>query len=206
MNHEPLSVGTIHRLNLYLHYLKDLPWDILSISPKDMAQALSLPLPTVRQDLKDLLQKENIENEDRDALLNAAGRYLSLRSTAGVILVGAGKLGSALMSYAGFSVYGLDIMAGFDINAKIIRRGVCGKPVYPVDQLGNICRTLHAEIGIITVPGGHAQTVCDALVSCGIIAIWNFTSANLKVPPHVLVRNEDLSASLCALAKHASKH
>jgi redox-sensing transcriptional repressor len=160
----------------------------------------------VKQDIKDLLKKEEIDNEDRDTLLEAVGKYISLRNTAGVVLVGTGKLGSALMSYAGFSVYGLDIMAGFDINQKIIRKGVCGKPVYPIHQLNDICHRLHASIGIITVPGGCAQTVCDELVSCGITAIWNFTAASLKVPPQILVHNEDLSSSLRILAKHASKN
>ena len=146
-----------------------------------------------------------MSEESRDAILVAIAKHTEMRSVRSVVLVGAGKLGSALMSYAGFSVYGLDILAGFDVNEKLIKKGVYGKLVYQLERLEEVCCRLHAKIGIITTPGGYAQQVCDALVACGISVVWNFTSARLKVPPNVMVYNEDMSKSLQLLAVHAAR-
>jgi len=204
MGYEGLSSGTMRRLNLYLRYLNELPQDNNNVSPRQIAEALMLDPQLVRQDMKDLLGKDRVSEESRSAMLAAIAKYTEMRSVQSIVLVGAGKLGSALMSYAGFSVYGLDILAGFDINEKLIKKGVYGKPVYPLEKLEEVCHRLNAKIGVITTPGGCAQQVCDALVACGILAVWNFTSVRLKVPPYVMVHNEDMSRSLQLLAEHAS--
>ncbi|WP_444642816.1 redox-sensing transcriptional repressor Rex [Caproiciproducens sp. R1] len=128
------------------------------------------------------------------------------RKTDAVVLVGVGKLGKALMSYAGYSVYDLDILAGFDVDPKIIKKGAYGKPVYPIDRLNEICRRLDAKIGVITTPGSCAQPVCDALVKAGIVAVWNYSSVRLKAPPQVMVHHEDMTGSLRRLAEYAAKH
>lgn len=206
MGYEPLIIGTARRLNLYLRYLSELSREIISVNSRDMAKALSLDPQIVRQDMKELLKKERVGNEDRDALLTAIGKHVELRHVTSVVLVGVGKLGSALMSYAGFSVYGLDILAGFDVNEKIIKKGAYGKPVYRIERLHDVCSKLHANIAIITTPGGCAQATCDALVACGITAIWNFTSVRLKASPRVMVHNEDMSASLRILAQHTANN
>lgn len=206
MEYEPLAIGTVRRLNLYLRYLSELPRDAVLINPRSMAETLALNPQLVRQDMKELLKKERVGSENRDVMLAAIGKHIELHRVTTVVLVGAGKLGSALMSYAGFSVYGLDILAGFDINEKIIKKGAYGKPVYPIERLTEICHRLNANIAIITTPGGCAQITCDALVASGVSAIWNFTSVRLKVMPHVMVRNEDMSASLRLLARHAANN
>ena len=206
MGYESLDSGMMRRLNLYLSYLNKLPQDVITVTPGQMSDALLLDLQLVRQDMKSLLGKDRVNEESCNSLYAAIVRCTEVRKLKGVVLVGVGNLGSALISYAGFSVFDLDILVGFDVNEKVIKKGAYGKPVYPLDKLDEVCRRLNAKIGVITTPGGCAQTVCDALVKCGVTAIWNFTAARLKAPPHVLIYNEDMSVSLRRLAEHAATH
>ena len=122
------------------------------------------------------------------------------------VLVGAGSLGNALLSYKGFGSYGLDIVAAFDSDDDIIGKEICGKKVLPVDKLSEMCRRLNIHIGIIAVPESQAQTVCDQLVAGGVLAIWNFAPVHLSVPKNILVQNENMAASLAILSKHLKEN
>jgi redox-sensing transcriptional repressor len=87
-----------------------------------MAEALLLDPQIVRQDMKMLMGKDRVSEEDRKALFATIARLNEIRNVKSVVLVGVGKLGLALMGYAGFSVYDLDILAGFDINPKVDKK------------------------------------------------------------------------------------
>ena len=113
-------------------------------------------------------------------------------------MVGTGKLGGALLDYSGFREYGLNVVAGFDA-AQEKRRTDAGKTVYPVEELDTYCRENEICMGILTVPVGIAQTVCNRMVESGIRAIWNFAPTHLDVPAGVHVHNENLAASLTEL-------
>ena len=118
------------------------------------------------------------------------------------MLVGVGQLGSALLSYRGFEEYGLNIVAGFDINPKVVSLDINGKHIFHLDDIEKVCSKLGVKIGIITVPMQNAQMVCNRLVQSGILAIWNFAPAHLKVPKNILVHNENMAVSLAFLSKH----
>ena len=68
--------------------------------------------------------------------------------------------------------------------------------------MSDLCSRLKVHIGIICVPPEYAQQVCDEMVACGILAIWNFTSVHLSVPSGVLVQYENLAASLAVLSQN----
>lgn len=206
MGYETFDPGMMRRLNLYLSYLHRLRQNVTTVRAKRIADELILDPQLVRQDMKALLGKDRVNEESRKALLAAILRFTEVRKVESVVLVGVGKLGLALMSYAGFTVYNLDILAGFDVNEKVIKKGAYGKPVYHIDRLAEVCRRLKAKIGVITTPGPCAQAICDSLVSCGITAIWNFAAVRLKAQPHVMIYNEDMSISLRRLAEHAAVH
>lgn len=69
----------------------------------------------------------------------------------------------------------------------------------------NLVMRMNIHIAIITVPKDVAQDVCNTLVSAGIKAIWNFAPVSLKAPEDVVIKNEDLSASLLILLKQLKK-
>ncbi|HPE96205.1 MAG TPA: redox-sensing transcriptional repressor Rex, partial [Bacillota bacterium] len=104
------------------------------------------------------------------------------------------------MSYGGFAEYGLDIAAAFDSDPA--KPSVASKPVFPMEKLSANVREINAVIGIITVPAPYAQEACDELVECGVKAIWNFAPAHLTAPKHILIKNENMAASLAVLSQH----
>ena len=104
------------------------------------------------------------------------------------------------LSYSGFESYGLRIVAAFDNNKDVVNTNICGKLVFPMEKLNDICRRLKVHIGIITVPADAAQNVCDQLIDSGIIAIWNFAPVHLSVNEEIIVHNENIAASLALLS------
>ena len=83
--------------------------------------------------------------------------------------------------------------------------GKNAKAILPIKDIGTYCAQNNVKLGIVTVGQGSAQQVCDALVSCGIEAIWNFAPCPLKVPAGVLLKQENLALSLAHLNNQISK-
>ena len=96
------------------------------------------------------------------------------------VLVGVGALGHVLLHYGGFAKYGLDIVAGFDIDPKEKRVG--DKHVLHIDSLVPFLRRTHVNIGIIAVPAPEAQGVADMLVSAGVKAFGILRPLRLNCP------------------------
>ena len=138
----------------------------------------------------------------RAELIRELESFLGYDNSQDAILVGAGKLGQALLAYSGFPQYGLNILAGFDADPSLAGREVAGKKILPMDKLPDLCRRVGVHIGIITVPGGQAQAVCDQLIDSGVLAVWNFANAHLQVPRGILVQNENMAVSLALLSNH----
>jgi len=139
-------------------------------------------------------------------LAECLGDFLGLNNSTDAVLAGAGRLGAALAGYPGFGEYGLNIVAVFDSDPEKIGGYVAGIPILPAAKLPDLIRRLGVRLGIITVPGEAAQEVADAMIAAGIRAIWNFTPVRLQVPKDVLVRNEDLAASLATLSYYLRQH
>ena len=132
--------------------------------------------------------------------------FLGLNNTTDAVLVGAGRLGTALAGYPGFSGYGLNIVAVFDCDPEKTGGRIGDIPIMPVAKLPDLIRRLGIKLGIITVPGESAQEITDVMVAAGILAIWNFAPVRLQVPEGVLVRKEDLAVSVATLSYYLTQH
>jgi redox-sensing transcriptional repressor len=200
MAQKELSKAVLKRLPGYLSYLKSLPEDSSPyISATAISQALNMGEVQVRKDLAVVSKagKPKVGYPRADLIENIS-RYLCYDNTTDAILVGAGKLGQALLGYSGFAAYGLNILAAFDVAPA----ENSDKPIYAMDELESFCRKHNVHMGIITVPADFAQEVCDRLISCGMKAIWNFAPMHLDVPPNTLVQNENMATSLAVLSMH----
>ena len=199
MEANQVSKKLLKRLPIYLEHLRSLPEDAATVSATNIARAVGLGDVQVRKDLARVSTEGRCRTgRSRETLIRDLESYLDFATTTASILVGAGKLGQALLDYSGFEESGLNILAGFDIQPATAH-SESGKPIYPMNRLEAFCRKYDVRIGIIAVPRESAQSVCDSLVACGIQAIWNFAPVHLKVPDHVLVQSENLAASLTAL-------
>ena len=77
--------------------------------------------------------------------------------------------------------------------------------VLPMEKCRSIIDTFRVQVAILAVPADVVQEITDWLVDAGITAIWNFAPVQLKVPPNVVVRNENLAVGLAQLI-HQVKH
>ena len=204
MNGYSIPKATLGRLPQYLEYLRTLPEIRRTISATAIAKALSLGDVQVRKDLASVCGagKPRIGYET-DKLITDIESHLGYERLTNAVLVGAGKLGRALLDYDGFEDFGVKIVAGFDCNETALKKGL--KDILPIKDIKDYCREHKIKLGIITVGKGSAQDVCDKLVESGIKAIWNFAPVTLKVPNEVLLKQENLALSLAYLNNQISK-
>lgn len=199
-----ISVQTLQRMPTYLNYLNTLPNDAGPyVSAKFIAEALNLGEIQVRKDLASVSDGGKPKLGYRvEELRRDIAFFLGYDNIKDAVLVGAGRLGKALLSYAGFQNYGLNIVAAFDVATASPETDVSGKLILPMAELKAFCAQRRIKIGIITVPATAAQEACDRLVDSGVLAIWNFAPSHLTVPKGVMVRSENMAASLALLSKH----
>ena len=199
MEPNKVSKKLLKRLPFYLHHLKNMPEQSENISATALAKALGLGEVQVRKDLAKVSHAgRRRTGRSRKQLIQDIEAYLDFVTETGAILVGAGKLGQALLDYPGFAGSGINLMAGFDICPVDVQTSG-GKPIYPISRMESFCKYYDVHIGIVAVPAESAQAVCDCMVACGIKAIWNFAPVYLKTPEHVMVQSEDLAISIASL-------
>lgn len=196
-----LSKQALKRSPVYMSYLKSVDTQQVEyISSSTVAEALDMNDVQVRKDLAAVCKTAGIPKKGfvvRD-LIGGISDFLGYSQGNDAILIGAGNLGMALMSYRGFDNYGINIVAAFDSRPEVIDN----KKVFDISRLDEICKKLNVKIGIITVPDTAAQKVCDLLVKSGILAIWNFAPTHIKAPEEILVQNENMASSLALLSNH----
>ena len=200
-NRNVLSKQALKRLPVYMAYLKSLdPIETEYISSAAVAEALEMNDVQVRKDLAAVCKSAGVPKKGfilKD-LVSGISDYLGYGSGNDAILIGAGNLGMALMSYRGFDNYGINIVAAFDNRPEVVDN----ERIFDISRLGEICEKHNVKIGIITVPDSAAQRVCDMLVESGILAIWNFAPTHIKAPEDILVQNENMASSLALLSNH----
>lgn len=131
-----------------------------------------------------------------DNLLAVLEDFLGFKTIHKAFLFGVGRLGGALLNDTGLKQFGLEIVAAFDTNPRIVGHSVSGIPVYHINELEAKMRRHQVKIGILTVPIDNAQEVADKMVVWGIKAIWNFTPLRIRVPQDIVVQNTSLYAHL----------
>ena len=207
MNGCTIPKATLGRLPGYLQYLRGLAeTKRKNISATAIAKGLALGDVQVRKDLAAVsgAGKPKIGYET-DQLILDIERHLGHDNLTNAVLVGAGKLGRALLDYDGFESFGVKIVAGFDCNDQIMQTGVQKRNILPIGSLTEYCKDNSVRLGIITVGQGSAQEVCDRMVASGITAIWNFAPCALRVPEGILLKQENLALSLAHLNNQINK-
>ena len=201
-----ISKATLGRLPSYLEFLRNLPPDkVPYISATAIAKHLGLGEVQVRKDLAAVSGAGKPKlGYGTTELVEKLEDFLGCNQLTPAVLVGAGKLGRALLQYDEFEKYGVKISAAFDSNERVISLG-SKTEILPMNQFEYFCKTKNIKLGIITVGEGSAQAVCDQMVKSGITAIWNFAPCKLNVPAGILLQNENLALSLAHLNNQLCK-
>ncbi len=192
----------IGRLGRYIEVLDTLPVDKGTVSSQELAALMGVTPSSVRQDFfnhLDMKGKSRIGYDVRE-LRAALVRRIGLDHETQVIIIGAGRLGQALVNYREFSRINIHFKAFFDRDKNKIDRVIEGLPVYPIDRLEDfLIESPQVRLAILTVPEDAAREVAEYARQCGIEAIWNFSPVRLNLGHDVLVQSEFIGENLYKL-------
>lgn len=187
---------TVYRLSLYLRCLGLISENRESIiSSAALAGVAGVQPAQLRKDLAYCgpLGKRGTGYEVK-FLRKRLGEILGRASLQPVLLIGAGNLGQALLSYRGFEREGFEIVAAFDLTPRPARKGKLR--VYPMSRMASWVKKSGVRMAILCVPGTAAQQVAEQLVTAGIHAILNFSPTVLHLPDSVAVNTVNLAIEL----------
>ena len=197
---------TVKRLSLYLRELEArTEQDQQTMSSKQLGNALGLTDAQVRKDLAYFGQFGHPGVGYRvSELTDRLRQILRADRRWNTAVVGAGKVGCALMAYQRFQGKGFEIVAIFDSDPEVVGTVISAHRVRPMEDLSQLVRDRDIKIGILTVPAAAAQRVCDELIDAGVLGILNFAPIRLDVRDAVSVTSVDFSLALEQLAFQVS--
>ena len=192
-----ISFAMMNRLPLYLDYLLNLETKgVENVSATVLAKDMGLGEVLVRKELSVISGKGKPRIGYKTiSLIKDFDNFLQVDTTTKAVIVGAGKLGRALLGYNRFNKFGVDILAAFDSDIDKIDN----KKIYSMNRLKTFIKDNKVKIGIITVPKENAVEVYETLVDAGVKGIWNFAQVILKKKVGVIVKQQNLALSLAHL-------
>lgn len=202
MKHK-IPIPTIKRFPSYLRLMKKYNEEGRdTISATILAKDLGLNPIQVRKDLS----FSGIEGKPKvgfkvGELIESLTNSLGWDNVTDAIILGAGNLGKALISYEGFENFGFQIVAAFDKNPEKEGLKVGKIEVKPLVKMEEYIIENRINIAILAVPVPQAQVTAELLVKCGIKAIWTFVPTDLRLPSRIAVQRTDLATSFAVLAQ-----
>lgn len=199
-----IADSTVRRLSLYLRFLEEFEGQgIETVSSGALASRGGTTSAQVRKDLSFFgsFGKRGLGYSVPE-LVQALRQILGLTRHYRVALIGAGKIGSALVQNRGFRRRGFDFVAIFDRDPAKVGQPLDGVVVQDVAHLEATLGRIPADIAVLVTPPDVAQAVADRVVRLGIKSILNFAPLQLVVPADVTVKTVNLALELEALAYH----
>jgi len=203
MRVESVPEPTLRRLPSYHSYLTRLrDKGQIMISASQIGADLGVHHTQVRKDLAFTGSEGRPKVGHRiEELVNSIEAFLNWNNNTEAFLVGAGRLGMALMGEPSLQKAGVKIVAAFDVNAKKVGQSIQGVRILPMEKFPDLVKRMHIAIGILAVPVDAAQEVAQLMARSGIQAIWNMAPIDLDVPGDIIVENVALHASLAVLSR-----
>ena len=209
MKSEKISELTTNRLSIYLRCLNTLfAAGIKSISSQALAEQFNLNSAQIRKDLGYFGEfgVRGVGYSVADLRVHIT-KILGLDRPHRVGIVGAGRLGTALANYKGFSRSNFFVVALFDNDEAKIGRKV-GEEKISIDDVKRmpiLVKERSIDVMVIAVPARVAQRVLNQIMSAGIKAVLNFAPASLSARLGVKVKTVDLTTSLESLSYYLAR-
>lgn len=199
MKYHRIPDETVRRLPVYLRGLLFLSDQKQNISSRNLADFISVNDSQIRKDFS-YFGAFGIPGVGYDIrkLIRQIKKMLNLSVSHKAALVGVGNLGSAILAYPGFRMYGFDIAAAFDNDPKKIGREINNVRIEDISSLRTLKRR-KISLAIIAVPRDAAQQTADALVKAGVEGILNFSPLRITAPKKVKVITIDIAMELARL-------
>ena len=200
MRYRKVPDETIRRLPIYLRGLGTVHnQNQHNISSNKLAEVTHFKSHLIRKDFSYFGELGTTGvGYDVERLVKEIREILKLNVPHKVALVGAGNLGSAILKYAGFKIYGFEIAAVFDNSAKKVGKKIGGLEVESISKIKTI-KKKKIDLAILAVPGHAVDEVVDELIMAGVSGILNFTPRYLEVPEKVKVKSVDIAMDLLCL-------
>jgi redox-sensing transcriptional repressor len=171
-----------------------------TVSSAVLAQCAGVDDSQVRKDLASIGVKGTPRvGSDAAEVMESIEGALAYDRRHRAVVIGVGRLGSALASYPGFSRCGLSVVGLFDQSPEVVGTQIGGIVVQGIDKLESLVQRREVHIAAITTPAGVAQDIADRCIEAGVSAIWNFAPTTLVVPSGIVLRNENLSVGLAVI-------
>src|SRR5437762_9969558 len=161
-----ISDSTVRRLSVYLRFLEQTTTP--TISSGELASLAGTTSAQIRKHLSfsGSFGKRGLGYAVPE-LTRRIRDILGLERGYRVVLVGAGRMGGALVQYQGFKQRGFHITAIYDHDARKIGSRWNGLVVRDVTHLENDLKKDPSDIAIVATPAESAQQVVDRLVQIG---------------------------------------
>jgi redox-sensing transcriptional repressor len=200
MSEHHIPQATARRLPLYFRFLENLKaTGKQRVSSTELSEAVKVDAATIRRDFSyfGALGKKGY-GYNVNYLLQFFRKTLEQDDRTGVILVGVGNLGTALLHYNFQKSHNIEILRAYDVDPQKLGKMISDVKIHSMDELDQN-GVSDCEVAILTVPAQVAQKTTNMLVKAGIRGILNFTPARLDVPEHIRVHHIDLSIELQSL-------
>ncbi len=193
-----IADSTVRRLSLYLRFLEEFEnAGLTTVSSEELAARGGTTSAQVRKDLSFFgsFGKRGLGYQVAE-LTQRMRRILGLERDWRVVIVGIGKIGSALAQYEGFQQRGFRVVGLYDTDPAKIGREVYDLPVRPLESLTEDNGERPVDIAVIAVPASAAQRVVDQVVAAGITGIMSFAPIQLHVPADVTLNTVNMAMEL----------
>jgi redox-sensing transcriptional repressor len=193
--------STVGRLSLYLRLLHELSArGVVTLSSEELAERAGTTAAQVRKDLSffGTFGKRGLGYAVPE-LVQALRSILGLERKWRVALIGAGRIGTALLGYQDLRNQGFAIEAVFDSDASKIGRKWNDLVIRPETELESVL-AMGIDIAIVAVPAEAAQGIVDRVTKAGVRALLNFAPTRLSVPEDVTLKTVNMAAELEGLS------
>ena len=208
MEERGISQAVIGRLPRYYRYLGDLKGQgVERISSQELSRIMNVTASQIRQDFNNFGGfGQQGYGYNTSYLYDEIGKILGLNKQHDMILIGAGKLGQALVNYMNLKNRGFSFKGAFDVNPSLYNKKIANVPAYPMEQMPDFIRENNIDIAVLTVPRAAAIEITQVLTGTPIKAIWNFAHVDLNVPDRIQVESVHLQDSLMKLSYNIRCH
>ena len=197
-----ISMSVIKRLPRYYRYLGELSGKgVTRISSRELSRLMDITASQIRQDLSNFgCFGQQRYGYNVEMLKDEIAKILGLVRVYTLVIIGAGNLGQALVSYNRFSMRGFKFIGLFDNDPELIGKEVSGLTIRHIDDLKEFLDQKKPDIAVFSMPAESAKGMLDIVLKSDIKGIWNFSHLDIKSTGKVKVQSVHLTDSLMTLS------
>lgn len=193
-----LSDALARRLPAYYRHVCVMKAEgINNITSGELANRVGNTSAQVRQDF---FTCGGVDGYNTETLKNWLSNLLGLNHSHHMVVIGAGNLGRAIISFKEFNEDGFFIDAVFDNSLMLEGMQICGVPIINAALFEDYLEENHVDIVVIAAPASAAADILKKSIRGGVKGVWNFAPVDLRSDDRIEVQNVHLSDSLMTLS------